>query len=596
MPRADRPGRALRLLFLGLAVGGGALGLAAHAPILAAAFAGLAVAAGVFAELRLGRPLERLGRTLWQAARNEGEVGPAEGWCGDLSQAGAALRQRLRAAEDEAATALAAATRRSEAEKRRLAAILLDLSEGVIVCSTTHKVLLFNHAAAALLEAPHALGLGRAIDAVLSRAPLEPHLEAVRRRPDLPSPRFFCATAEGGRLLAARLAALPGEAEGALEGYVLTLGTAAAAAGAAVEIASVDLIALLARRAAAWHPPLAVVAAGLPERLLIEAPALPDLLERLCRALADECGVSALTVAATRADDKVWLDLVWTGAPVPEQSLAAWLNAAGGPAVLGRLRARCEAHQPGHGEAALRLTLPAPVPAGARRALPMRPEFYDFELAARPENVAALRERTLRDLDFVVFDVETTGLDLAGGDTVVSIGAVRVVNGRVRPLETFERLVDPLRPIPPESVRFHGVTDAAVAGAPPLPVVLAQFARFAGEAVLVAHNAAFDLAAIAPGARAAGLRFEQAVLDTLLISAWLDPEQAAHSLDAIAAREGIPITARHDALADALAEAAILVRQFERLEARGITRFGDLAVAIDLSARLRAHGRAFRGD
>jgi hypothetical protein len=55
----------------------------------------------------------------------------------------------------------------------------------------------------------------------------------------------------------------------------------------------------------------------------------------------------------------------------------------------------------------------------------------------------------------------------------------------------------------------------------------------------------------------------------------------------------LSIAARHNALGDALIEAAILVRQFERLEARGIDQFGPLAVAIDLSARLRQHRMAF---
>ena len=83
------------------------------------------------------------------------------------------------------------------------------------------------------------------------------------------------------------------------------------------------------------------------------------------------------------------------------------------------------------------------------------------------------------------------------------------------------------------------------------------------------------------------------MLDTLLISAWLDPDEADHSLDGIAARLGLEITARHTALGDAMAAAAILVRQFERLQQRGIDRFGQLAVAIDLSARLRQHRMAF---
>jgi DNA polymerase III subunit epsilon len=176
---------------------------------------------------------------------------------------------------------------------------------------------------------------------------------------------------------------------------------------------------------------------------------------------------------------------------------------------------------------------------------------------------------------------------------VVQIGAVRVVNGRVLPMETFDRLVNPGRPIPEASTRFHGVTDADVRDKPPLAIVLPQFHRFADDAVLVAHNAAFDMTAIGRGAASCGISFDNPVLDTLLISAWLDPEEADHSLDGIAERLGIEITSRHTALGDSLTAAAVLVRQFERLEQRGIDRFGQLAVAIDLSARLRQNRMAF---
>ena len=111
--------------------------------------------------------------------------------------------------------------------------------------------------------------------------------------------------------------------------------------------------------------------------------------------------------------------------------------------------------------------------------------------------------------------------------------------------------------------------------------------------MLVAHNAAFDMTALHQGATANGLRFDHAVIDTLLISASLDPEEKDHSLDAIAARLGLAVTARHDALGDALLTAAILVRQLETLEARGIERLGQLLAATDMRGRLRANQMQF---
>ena len=77
------------------------------------------------------------------------------------------------------------------------------------------------------------------------------------------------------------------------------------------------------------------------------------------------------------------------------------------------------------------------------------------------------------------------------------------------------------------------------------------------------------------------------MLDTLLLSAFLDPTEKDHSLDAIAERLGISFTRRHSALGDALVTAAILVREIERLEERGLSRLGDLIAATGMAAEIR---------
>ncbi|CAH2603628.1 DNA polymerase III epsilon subunit [Rhodovastum atsumiense] len=671
----------LRRVLIPLACCAGAAGFAGRwgAPpeAVAAAAAGCVLLAWLALELWLGRPLDRLARALLVAARDDPRHAPpsAGRLAARLGEATAALQARLAAAEAAREAALAAATARVEEQKRRLEAILLDLSEGVVVCARDHQVLLYNQVAAELVDASQSLGLGRPVTEVLSRAPLDHHLERLERRPEAGrAERFVCATQGAARLLQARMA-LTTDAAGAPTGYVLTLSDTGAEIDRAArlertlraglerqngllaslraavetlaevpeleagqrhafervlledslqlseqnaalataleelggrswpmaEIGTADLFALLARRMAQAAPPVRVVPAGLPDWVLADSLALADLLEHLAALLARECGVDYLTAAVAREHGRVCLDLVWSGAPVPAGLLEAWLDIPFGDAattaraVLERHATDCWSQPAGPGEALIRIPLPSAAEPGLvpRRPRAMRPEFYDFDLAGRPAVTDALRERRLRELSYVVFDVETTGLALSKGDEVVSIGAVRVVNGRVLPLETFERIVNPGRPIPPDSVRFHGVTDADVADKPPLAVVLPQFRRFAGDAVLVAHNAAFDMMAIGRGADACGLRFDNPVLDTLLISAWLDPEEDDHSLDGICARMGFEVIGRHTALADSLTAAAILVRQFERLEARGIDRFGKLAVAIDLSARLRQNRMAF---
>jgi DNA polymerase-3 subunit epsilon len=227
------------------------------------------------------------------------------------------------------------------------------------------------------------------------------------------------------------------------------------------------------------------------------------------------------------------------------------------------------------------------------RAKPARPEFYDFDLLQRPLPTGGLAQQPLRQITYVVLDLETTGLRPSEGDEIVELGAVRVVNGRVLTMETFERVINPNRPIPKESIEFHGITDAMVADKPPLAQVLPPFQRFAADCVLVAHNAAFDFKFLEKGAAACGLRFEQPIIDTLLMSTFIDPAEPEHSLDAIAARLGLGFTRRHSALGDALVTAAILVKQIERLEERGITGLADLLQATNMAARIRAQQRHF---
>ena len=93
----------------------------------------------------------------------------------------------------------------------------------------------------------------------------------------------------------------------------------------------------------------------------------------------------------------------------------------------------------------------------------------------------------------------------------MSIGAVAVAGGRIVAGERFERLVDPGRLIGAVAARVHGITDEVVRGQPALPAVLLEFRRFAQGAVLVAHNAAFDLRFLKLKERETGIRFDQPV-------------------------------------------------------------------------------------
>ena len=220
-----------------------------------------------------------------------------------------------------------------------------------------------------------------------------------------------------------------------------------------------------------------------------------------------------------------------------------------------------------------------------------RPLVYDFDLLDK-DLPADLNETPLRDLAFVVFDSETTGLNPAKDD-VVQLGAVRIVNGKIIATETFETLVNPGRPIPSQSSKVHGITDDMVAEAPDFDRAGAAFQSFVGNAVLVAHNAPFDMAFLNRGSPSDNGRFSNAVMDTVHLSAIVFGGSAVHTLDALCDRlnVSIPDISRHTALGDALATAEAFVALLPILEARGLSTFGIVREEAQKHSRiLKVHG------
>lgn len=185
-----------------------------------------------------------------------------------------------------------------------------------------------------------------------------------------------------------------------------------------------------------------------------------------------------------------------------------------------------------------------------------------------------LSARELCGLAFVVVDLETTG-GAPGGGGITEIGAVRVVGGRLT--DTFTTLVNPGRRIPPFVVALTGITDEMVADAPPIAEALPRFLDFAGDAVLVAHNAAFDMAHLnAAHAHLTGRTIDANVLCTIRLARRLMPELRRRSLDSVAGALGISCWDRHRGLGDARITAEVLCVFLEKLAARGLTHLDQV--------------------
>ncbi|WP_372622393.1 PolC-type DNA polymerase III [Falsiroseomonas sp.] len=192
---------------------------------------------------------------------------------------------------------------------------------------------------------------------------------------------------------------------------------------------------------------------------------------------------------------------------------------------------------------------------------------------------------------YVVFDLETTGLRPSLDDAIVQIGAVRLETGTE--VGSFDMLVHPGRKIPPVSTRYHGITDAMVAGAPTVPEALAAFRDFAAGAVLVAHNAAFDLTALAAAAERGAPRLPNPAMCSMLLARWLDPREPDISLDGLCGRAGLVIEHRHRALGDARATAALWMSLLARASARGVVDLPELALRTRMAERIAEHARHF---
>ena len=173
----------------------------------------------------------------------------------------------------------------------------------------------------------------------------------------------------------------------------------------------------------------------------------------------------------------------------------------------------------------------------------------------------------------VVFDIETTGFSPIK-NKIIEIGAVKVENGKIT--DKFSTFVNPEVPIPFEIEKLTSISDNMVLNAPTIEQALPKFLEFCGDAVMVAHNASFDMSFMKHNALLLGMTFEPAILDTVSMARFLLPNLHRFKLDTVAKELKISLENHHRAVDDAGATAEIFVKFMEMLKQRGIENLTQL--------------------
>lgn len=189
----------------------------------------------------------------------------------------------------------------------------------------------------------------------------------------------------------------------------------------------------------------------------------------------------------------------------------------------------------------------------------------------------SMLDTPLRELEVVIFDLETTGFYPNNGDEIISFGAVLMQGVEVHEKNTFYSLVNPKRKIPKSIVELTGITNEMVQDAPDLMQVLHDFMEFVGKRLLVAHAAGHDKQFLNAALwRTSKVNLNHRVLDTMMVAKWLEPKRDSYALDDLLDSCGIEIVDRHHALQDSLMTAKLWQNYLTRILERNITTLGDL--------------------
>ena len=193
------------------------------------------------------------------------------------------------------------------------------------------------------------------------------------------------------------------------------------------------------------------------------------------------------------------------------------------------------------------------------------------------------KDKKIDEEEFVVFDIETTGLN-SHTNEIIEIGAVKIKSGRI--VDRYSQLINPGRPIPYHITEITSITDEQVANEPKIDKVIGKFVDFVGDAVLVAHNAPFDMGFIKRDIKKyLSIDYQCSVIDTLQMARDLFPDLKKYGLGDLNKTLGLALEKHHRAVDDSQATANMFIIFLEKYKEKGLEYMKDINTGFEVNVK-----------
>ena len=193
------------------------------------------------------------------------------------------------------------------------------------------------------------------------------------------------------------------------------------------------------------------------------------------------------------------------------------------------------------------------------------------------------KDKKIDEEEFVVFDIETTGLN-SHTNKIIEIGAVKIKAGRI--IDRYSQLINPGISIPYHITEITSITNEQVANQPKIDEVIGKFVEFIGDAVLVAHNAPFDMGFIKRDIKEyLNIDLESSVIDTLQMARDLFPDFKKYGLGDLNKALGLALEKHHRAVDDSQATANMFIIFLEKYKEKGIEYLKDINKGFEVNVK-----------